>query len=300
MTRTPFDTFTKQVLETLLVPLGRVEISQEVPGESRFVDVSFIPTAQPSLDPQSLGLLGKMATSPCLIEPFRNPPTRTEIRRCLLKLFLIQADVQRQARREDERLLETALPQLWVLSPSASEALLNTFATHQQETWLPGIHFMGESFKTAIIAITQLPCTEETRWIRLLGRGRTQQQAIAELLALPTDDPRRADVLQLLVNWKISLEASAAFQQEEQDLMVTLSQAYLAWEEQTEQRGIAQGERMLILRLLTAFLLRLVTRRLGKLEVAVQTQLQSLSTAQLEELGEALLDFATVNRPLAH
>lgn len=36
ISRTPFDQFSKQYLEELLTPLGQVEISREVPGESRF------------------------------------------------------------------------------------------------------------------------------------------------------------------------------------------------------------------------------------------------------------------------
>lgn len=298
MTRTPFDIFSKQVLEELLTPLGRVEISQEVPGESRYVDIRFIPATQSRTDSIRLGLLGRIATNPCLIEPFRNPPTRTEIRNCLLKLFLVQADVQRQARRDDERTLEAELPQLWILSPSASEALLSGFATQPRETWLPGIHFMGESFKTAIIAINQLPCTEETRWLRLLGKGQTQQQAIAEVLDFPTDDPRRASVLQLLVNWKISLDTTE-FEPEEQDLMATLSQAYLEWEQQTEQRGIERGRQEGIeqgsWQEARSLILRLLTRRVGEISTPIQAQIDTLSIAQLEALGEALLDFSSLS-----
>ncbi|NJO42182.1 MAG: DUF4351 domain-containing protein [Cyanobacteria bacterium RU_5_0] len=295
MTRTPFDTFTKQILEELLTPFGTVEISQEVPGESRFIDIRFMPTTQPSTDPATLGLLGRMATHPCLIEPFRNPPSRTEVRNCLLKLFLVQADVQRQARREDDRTLEAELPQLWILSPSASDVLLNGFATQQQDTWLPGIHFMGECFKTAIIAINQLPCNDETRWLRLLGKGRTQQQAIAEVLAFPAHDPRRASVLQLLVNWKISLNVIGELEQEEQDLMAALSQAYLEWEQQTEQRGIEQGIEQGIERGERSLILRQLTRQVGELPEPVRSQIEALSIISLEPLGEALLEFSSLS-----
>lgn len=102
MTRTPFDQFSKQFLEEFLTPLGEVEISREVPGEPRFIDIRFAPSPQPTSDRETLGLLGKIAATPCLIKPFRNQPTTTEVRNCLLKLFLVQADFQRQARREGE------------------------------------------------------------------------------------------------------------------------------------------------------------------------------------------------------
>jgi len=37
--------------------------------------------------------------------------------------------------------------------------------------------------------------------------------------------------------------------------------------------------------------LRLLTRRIGEVAPELQTQIQNLTTAQLEELGVALLDF---------
>lgn len=69
---------------------------------------------------------------------------------------------------------------------------------------------------------------------------------------------------------------------------MALSQAYLEWEQQTEQRGLEkglqQGEQSLILRLLK--------RRIGgELPPAMLQQIQGLSLLQLETLGEALLDF---------
>jgi hypothetical protein len=260
-----------------------VEISQEVPGEPRSVDVRFTPSTQPDIDPSTLGLLGKLAATPCLLEPFRNPPSDSEVKNCLLKLLLVHADLHRQANRERQPLADNALPHLWVLAPSASEAFLEGLKAQPDEDWLPGVYLLGKTFKTGVIAIHQLPKTEETRWLRLLGRGTVQEQAIAEVLSLPTDDPRRAGTLQLLVNWKISLELTDEIEQEEQSLMATLSQAYLEWEQQTEQRGELREARSLILRQLT--------RRLGELPEPVRSHIERLSLPQLEALGEALLDF---------
>jgi predicted transposase YdaD len=66
--------------------------------------------------------------------------------------------------------------------------------------------------------------------------------------------------------------------------MMALSQAYLEWEQQTEQRGRQEGELLLVLRLLN--------RRLGSISAEAEAQVRMLSLARLEELGEALLDFS--------
>jgi predicted transposase YdaD len=54
-----------------------------------------------------------------------------------------------------------------------------------------------------------------------------------------------------------------------------------------EQAGILKGEQALILRQLT--------RRVGSVAPEVLVQVQSLSLAQLESLGEALLDFSQLD-----
>jgi hypothetical protein len=43
MTRTSFDQYSRQLLETFLSPLGTVNINREVPGEARWIDLWFEP-----------------------------------------------------------------------------------------------------------------------------------------------------------------------------------------------------------------------------------------------------------------
>ena len=109
MTRQPHDQFAKQYLEELLSPLGTVETSRDVPSEVRQVDVWFVPASSPSTDSSNLGLLGKMAATACLFEPFRNAPTVAEIHGCLLKLYSLRAELLRKARREKRSVSEDEL-----------------------------------------------------------------------------------------------------------------------------------------------------------------------------------------------
>jgi Domain of unknown function (DUF4351) len=284
MAKNSSDQFSKQLLEEMLAPFGTVEISHEVLGESQLVDVYFVPNPQSARMPESLGLLGQIAQTPCLMEPFRNQPTAMEVRSCLLKLFQVHGNYQRQARRESQSLLETNLPQLWILAASASETLLQGFGASSASAWVSGVDCLPTSLRTAIVAINQLPTTPETLWLRLLGKGRTQQGAIAEVMTLDAKDLRRSSIL---ANWKITLEITGQAEAE-QELLMALSQAYLEWEQRTEQRGrqegLEQGERSLILRLLT--------HRFGALPAELSTQVEALSLPQLEALGDALLDFS--------
>jgi Domain of unknown function (DUF4351) len=288
MTRFRFDQFSKQYLEELLTPLGEVTIGKELLGEARQIDIWFVPNSQ-SLACHELGLLGNLTKTPCLLEPYRNPPKPSEIRDCLLKLFLTQSEVQRQAKRDNINLDEATLPRLWVLASSASENLLRGFSTHTDvQNWGTGIYFLGDFFRAAIVAINQLPETSETLWLRLLGKGRTQQQAIDELIALSQYNSFRSRALELLASWRITIETSETIDTETQELIMQLSPAYIKWREETLQEGRQEGRQEGEARLV----LRLLTRRMGELSPEVRSQIQSLSLPQLDSLGETLLDFS--------
>jgi Domain of unknown function (DUF4351) len=65
--------------------------------------------------------------------------------------------------------------------------------------------------------------------------------------------------------------------------MMQLSPLFLEKIQAAEQQGEARGEMALILRQLA--------RRLGNVSVESEARIKGLPLAQLEELGEALLDF---------
>ncbi|NJM00387.1 MAG: hypothetical protein HC924_17075 [Synechococcaceae cyanobacterium SM2_3_2] len=121
MSRTPFDQLSKQLMEELLSPYGQVQINKEVLGEARYIDLWFSPRPEIAPDTSILGLLGRLTAHPCLIEPFRNAPTASELESCLLKLYSIRIDSRREAKREKRPLSDEQLPHLWILTPTASQ-----------------------------------------------------------------------------------------------------------------------------------------------------------------------------------
>jgi hypothetical protein len=201
MAHNPFDQLSKQYLEEFLAPIGTVQRQYEIPGESKFVDVWFVPT--PNAIQEDLGLLGRMVQQPCLFEPYRNVPTRTEVRVSVMKLVWVQEDERRKVQMDE--LPEEDLPWLWILAATTSKPLLEAAEGKVKADWLPGVYFLSGIFKSAIIAIDQLPETEETLWIRLLGRDKTQERAIREVFALPPEHPRRNTILRLLSNGRLEL-----------------------------------------------------------------------------------------------
>jgi hypothetical protein len=206
MTQTPFDQMSKQYLEEFLEPFGNVQRQYEVPGEAKFVDVWFVPDQVSESPTAELGILGRMATGMCLLEPYRNAPTRTEVRVSVMKLVWVQEDERRKAEQDEQRLNEDSLPKLWILASTVSQPVLQESEAKERADWCSGIYFVPEIFKTAIVAIDELPETEETLWLRILGRDGTQARAIREVLALPLEHPRRSNVLRLLASWKVRID----------------------------------------------------------------------------------------------
>jgi Domain of unknown function (DUF4351) len=275
--------------------LGTVEISQQISSEVRYADVYFTP--QPNaVKTDELGLLAKLATNAVVFEPFRNSVKMPQIRACMSKLFDLHQALGKEAKKEKQpELVEDSLPMLWILTPTLSAPILEGFgAKLDLENWGEGVYLMPAHFKTGIIVLHQLPKTPETLWLRILGKGRVQEQAIAEVAALPAQHPQRDNVLDLLGNLKVILEARTNIEPEEQELIMQLSPLYLekiqAAELVDEQRGEQRGE----VKEAQTLIMRLLNRRVGKISIELESRVKALPLAQLEELGEALLDFSQI------
>jgi hypothetical protein len=120
-------------------------------------------------------------------------------------------------------------------------------------------------------------------------RSRVKVECL-RLLATLKLDPARTQLISGFVDTYLRLNQS-----EEQAFQMALSkleereqesvmQIVTSWMEQAIEQGIEREERSLILRQLN--------RRVGALDSVTEHQVMNLSLAQLELLGEALLDFS--------
>ncbi len=291
MTRFIYDQFSKDYLEELLKPYGAVQAAKRVAGEVREIDVFFAPLQQ-NADLQPLGLLGKLASTCALFEPFRNPASQDEICDCLLKLLELRGELHREAKRNKTSVPDSALPKLWILTPTASATILSGFGASRGVDWVSGVHFLAENLRTAIIAIHQLPPTPETMWLRILGRGKVQSQAIDELVALPSNHPFRSLALELLYNLEKNLVVAQNPEPEDRELIMRLAPLYqqdreLAKQEgiqQGQQQGIKQGERLVVENLLRV--------RFGSLDDQLQAIIEPLLALPPEEFTPLLMQLS--------
>jgi hypothetical protein len=304
MTRFIHDEFAKQYLTELLTPYGEVETSKDITSEARQIDVLFTPNS-PSPDRiESLGLLGKMGTyaSYAIFEPFRNAVSISEIRSCINKLFDIVADIERQAKRNNARINEEQLPYLWIFTPTASLNILSGFnASLDQNQWGEGVYFLGKSFKTAIIVIHQLPSTPETLFLRILGRGKVQRQAVEELEALLANSSSLSNVVQLVHDLIAILSARQQQQQQDIDqddreLIMKLSQIYQEQLEEIKKQERQEGELLGIDRGVQrerrAMVESILEVRFGKVDADLATIIDQVIAMSREEFTPLLLQLS--------
>jgi predicted HTH domain antitoxin len=250
MTKFSYDDFAKGFLEALLSPFGTVEPSYKIAAEVREVDVYFIPLSN-NLDRTDLGLLGKCATSPVAIEPFRNSVSVPQIRACMSKLYDLHADLYRAAKRDKQpEPKDDVLPTLWILTPTLSDNILTNLGAALDTDRGEGVYLLPLAQKTGIVVIHRLPKTPETLWFRLLGKEGVQRRAIEEVAQLPNGHPYRQNTLELLGNLKVTLEARTNIQPEDRDLIMQLSPLYLEKIQAAKHEGEQQKQQEIAVNLL--------------------------------------------------
>lgn len=293
MTRFIYDQFSKDYLDGLLLPYGKVTANQIVVSERLEIDVCFSPTVDKL--PDELGLLGKLASRFCLFEPYRNPVTPYQIRACLGKLIAVEGEMIREFKRQKQSFTEADLPYLWILTPTASERIINGLKGEITSELGEGVYLLGEIFRTGIVVIHQLPITPETLLLRLLGKGGVQSNAITEVESLSNDHPLKLIILEQLYNLQQNLFIQNDVDSEDREVIMRLAPLYQQDRAKAIQEGRQKGRQEGRQEEGLSLILRQLNRRIGSISPSLEQQIRSLSLNTLEDLGEALLDFNSEN-----
>jgi hypothetical protein len=83
--RNRFDQLAKQIGREALAPCGVTIVNDEIAPDAQHADLRHEPDPARDAERARIGLLGKLAMSPCLIEAFAHAPDLREIRACLRK-----------------------------------------------------------------------------------------------------------------------------------------------------------------------------------------------------------------------
>jgi predicted HTH domain antitoxin len=243
MSQFPHDDFAKTYLTELLSVIGKARPNRPFKSETQFADLWFELNPKLAANRHLLGLLGQLLDRNSLIEVFRNPAAPIEIRTCQSKFSRLETELTRKARKKKQTLQERDLPAVWLLMPTASEAILGGFSL--VPTDIPGIYRFPTMQHMGLIVVHQLPKTPDTLWIRILGREGNQRRAIEELTQHHNDSDLYASIEELLTSYRADLENRRQLTPEDEELIMNLSAAYLQkqqeWKEEGRQEGHQEG-----------------------------------------------------------
>ncbi len=122
MSKFPHDEFVKEYIPELCKQYGITTSGKVVSSERREIDVFFEPI-KPQINQalETLGLLGKIIQTTCLLEFYRNAVTPEQIRECISKLFDLRQNEIRKIKRENITAKDN--PRLWIITPTISDKI---------------------------------------------------------------------------------------------------------------------------------------------------------------------------------
>jgi hypothetical protein len=241
MTRTMHDSFVKEWMEGILGDFGEVEVEKQIPGEVRKIDLYFCPNPSALESLRVFGLLGRILSKPMLMEPFRNPVVEWDVRTSREKVFHLEGALKREAKRKKSKFPKSQRPFMWILTPTFSPTLQKASRVIEHRSWGKGIYFLADIDRTAVVVIHQLPKTVDTLFLRLLGRGKVQADAVKELIALSSDHPYRGETLHHISRLQINLTLRQNKTNDLREIIMNLAPAYDKWREETLEQGRHEG-----------------------------------------------------------
>lgn len=239
--RTRFDQLAKGILGKVLADVGEVRLQEEIAGEVQAADVLFLPAAERAAERARMGILGRMAETPCLLEPFHATPGVDAILDCLCKQLTLRRNLLRDARKNEGRPPE--IPRLWILSSGRPESVLAGLGFTACEDWLAGVWQAAPSLSLFLVVLRELPATRDTLPLRLLGADATFYRALTELGALPPEDWEPQALMHLLLAFR--REVPQDLEEDEMSYANEIQAIYDEWDrrvrQQARQQGLKQG-----------------------------------------------------------
>ena len=236
------DVYCKHLLQEALDPVDEVELEKPIASpDSQFVDVFCVPRPNRPApqDVPILGVVWKMSAETCSFEPCSKSPTVNDLRTLGRKQLSLHLQLCKESGNK-----ELPLPKQWVLSPGRPHGGLKGLKATPMEGWPTGFYSSGAFLDMWIVVLSELPLTEETRLLRLLGPKKMQQRVLAEIQGLPKNDLSREWWLEIVGKMVYFFDENRDRRKpsEEQLAMTKLRQEFEQFKESLIRKGEARGE----------------------------------------------------------
>ena len=235
MQRNRFDRAAKDMLRLSLEPDGVFESDAEVSPDTQRADGWFTPDPARPPTRADLGLLWRMTTDACALEPFHATPGENEVSGCLRKLLNFRHILSLRSPTPQ-------LPKLWIISTGRPEGGLEGFSFQEIEGWPTGVYQSPRLLYGGIVVTSELPRARDTLLLRLMGAGACLRGALAELAALPAETRERAIAEPVLLRYRIDIAKEPTTRtNEDEEFMTDTQEIFEAWKRETRAEGRAEG-----------------------------------------------------------
>jgi hypothetical protein len=268
MTTNPFDRLGKKIGLRALAPSGRTDVQHEIHANARQADLRHHPDPDRASERAHLGLLGRLAQVPCLLELFSSVPGEDKILDCVGKLIAFRQELRREAIKTARASPAPPFrkPVLWLITAGRPTLGLAMLGAVPAEGWPSGVYLtpvpaaggrrpsagMPGGLRVGFVVASELPRERGTILVRLMAGGATLAAAVADLTALPAGAFERlvasADVLEL----RAMLAQKSKRTREEEEFIVSTEDAFEQFAEEARREGRRQGEARALLAALRA------------------------------------------------
>jgi hypothetical protein len=243
--RNRFDRLAKQIGQAALGRSGVTVVHDEIAPETQHADLRHEPHPARKAERKRLGLLGRIAAVPCLIEIYGHAPSAEELRACLSKHLAFWQQRTRKTRADNQnRRKQRQPPQpfvapfLWIIAAGSPSAILSKLKLEPARGWPAGVYLFGDDvLRVGLVVASKLPRTRSTLLVRLMAAGPLLASAIEDLGALPPTAYERSVAERILLQLQHVLRQKQVRTREEQEFIVTM---HYTWEDaRTESRAEA-------------------------------------------------------------
>jgi predicted transposase/invertase (TIGR01784 family) len=105
----------------------------------------------------------------------------------------------------------------------------------------PGVYHLPQGQEAGMIVTHHLLPTEDTMWLRILGRNGNQQRAIQEFATKPNRNELYVSIEERLADYRANLADNQKITQEDEELIMQLSALYRKQQQEWKEKGIQEG-----------------------------------------------------------